>query len=485
MNANKRKWGARLYLRSFAFICGLSFSVLSAAPAEWLRLRSPHFEMLTTAGEKKGREAILYFEAVRAFFETSRTVSESAHLAPVRIIAFHSEKEFEPYRYNQFSSAYYLAGTESDTIVMESITPERYPAAIHEYTHLVIHRSGLRLPIWLNEGLADLYSSLRPQGKKILVGELIPGRLHRLLSSKPIPLEQLAAVDRESPWYNERDRASVFYAESWALTHMLALSEEYRPKFSEFVSAIDRTGDFAGALERAYHKTVRQVEDDLRRYFSGRLVGSLVDAKLDKGAEEPSVERLPELDSQIALAEVLSSTKRTSQAGRAMYERLRGQNPDRPEIEGGLARLEMRERNTDAARQHFARAVELGSKDPRVFLDYGMCLRGRTSDARAMEMFRKALAIDPELDEAHYHLGFVLMRANQNREALAEFAKVRHPRSEQAFAYFRAVGIVSVRLGLMDAARAAAERAKSYAGTSVEKDELEQLMKSIRSAGPR
>ena len=34
------------------------------------------------------------------------------------------------------------------------------------------------------------------------------------------------AVDRDSPLYNERDKAGVFYAESWALLHYLLLGRE-------------------------------------------------------------------------------------------------------------------------------------------------------------------------------------------------------------------------------------------------------------------
>ena len=48
----------------------LSILLVLAARAEehWTRVKSANFEVLTTGGEKKGREVILYFERVRAFF---------------------------------------------------------------------------------------------------------------------------------------------------------------------------------------------------------------------------------------------------------------------------------------------------------------------------------------------------------------------------------------------------------------------------------
>jgi tetratricopeptide (TPR) repeat protein len=473
------------YLRLVAFICGLALPALGSEP--WLRLTSPHFEMLTTAGEKKGREAILYFEAVRGFFDTSQSIHSAVRERRVRIIAFRSAKEFEPYKLNQFSSAFYLAGSGAgtDTIVMSDISRDRYPAAVHEYTHLVLHRSGLELPVWLNEGLADLYSSLHPQGQKIRVGDLLPGRVGRLLSSRPIPLEELAMVDQNSPWYNERDRASVFYAESWALTHMLALSEEYRRGFAQFVGEIAAEHTLGEALESVYRKTVRETQRDLMAYFGGRLVGSLLEAKMDPGAEQPEIEAAPDTEVQLALAEMLASSKRTSSAGRARFEQLQKSHPELPEVEAGLARLELREQNLEEARRHFARAVELGSREGRVYFDYAMMSRGRSGDKMATQMLQRALELDPELEEAHYHLGFVLLRQNQNREALAEFSRVKHVSRDAGFTYYRAVANACLKLGLAEQALTAAQRATKYTQNADDRQALELLLETIRHGAPR
>ena len=36
--------------------------------------------------------------------------------------------------------------------------------------------AGLSLPAWLNEGLADVYSTLKLSGKRVIVGQIYPGR---------------------------------------------------------------------------------------------------------------------------------------------------------------------------------------------------------------------------------------------------------------------------------------------------------------------
>src|SRR5712692_7818115 len=185
------------------------------AAEQWLKVQSSHFELLTLAGERKGREAVLHFETVRSFFlKTASSTGNSQ--APVCIVAFNSEKEYRPYSVNEAAKAYYYSGRDRDYIVMSSISSEQYPVAIHEYTHLLLQHSGLKLPLWLNDGLADLYSTLKPSGGKVQVGALKAGHDQLLQEKKEwLDLETLVAVDHDSPLYNERNRASLFYAQSW------------------------------------------------------------------------------------------------------------------------------------------------------------------------------------------------------------------------------------------------------------------------------
>ncbi len=195
------------------------------AAEHWIRLTTPHFEMYTTNGEKQGTAALKVFEQVRYFF-LQNSHSKAAPDARVRIIAFRSEKEYKPYRFNEGAAAYYLRSRKMDYIVMEDISAEHYQTAVHEYTHLVVEHLGLKLPVWLNEGLADLYSSLEAKGNQAVVGRPIEGRAMILMTQRWLDLNLLLAVDSDSPYYNERDKMSIFYAQSWALTHMLALGNE-------------------------------------------------------------------------------------------------------------------------------------------------------------------------------------------------------------------------------------------------------------------
>ena len=73
------------------------------------------------------------------------------------------------------------------------------------------------LPLWLNEGLAELYSSFQLRGKKAAIGRPIDSHIHWLRDHALIPVGELFAIDHSSKDYNEGSRRGVFYAQSWAL----------------------------------------------------------------------------------------------------------------------------------------------------------------------------------------------------------------------------------------------------------------------------
>src|SRR5215471_6346644 len=209
-----------------------------AAPVggEWLRLTTPHFELYTTAGERRGRETILHFEQVRSFFMSATPVHAGPEF-PVRIIAFRTGRQYAPYAASTAAAAYYTQSQYRDYIVMKDLGEENFSTATHEYMHLIVRHSGVKIPLWLSEGWADVYSTLRNLGGKAVVGDIIPGRMQRLQTERWLPGETLTSIANDSPWYNEKDRAGIFYAEAWALTHMLYLSADYRPNFDKMLRA--------------------------------------------------------------------------------------------------------------------------------------------------------------------------------------------------------------------------------------------------------
>src|SRR5215471_4727341 len=193
-------------------------------------MKSDHFEMYSSAGERASRDELKSFEQVRIFFNQLIPTQEE-HPIPTRLVVFGSPKEYELYKPNEVAVAYFTPGAEQDTIVVGHIGIEAMPTAVHEYTHLVMEHGHLNAPPWLNEGLAEIFSTMRPNGGKVMIGEPIKGRLYEMLNSKWTPLTTILDAGHDSPYYNEKNKAGSLYNEGWALTHMLMFEKAYSVKF--------------------------------------------------------------------------------------------------------------------------------------------------------------------------------------------------------------------------------------------------------------
>jgi hypothetical protein len=231
-------------------LLAVALPVAASAATTWTQAASAHFEVYTTGGESRAREALVYFERAHAFFSNYLKLSPK-QARPTRPVVFSNEKEYAPYRYNESAIAYYQAGPDGDYIVMRSLDADALPIVVHEYVHLIIRYSGETFPVWLNEGLAEYFSTLAPEGSnKMGVGLVQEGRLRYLTegAGRLMTLDKLFAVTHDSPEYTTKTHSGTFYSQSWALTHMLLSDERYRPQSSQFLSAVSKGTAVADAL---------------------------------------------------------------------------------------------------------------------------------------------------------------------------------------------------------------------------------------------
>ena len=454
-----------------ALLC-VAAGLAQGAPPKWLKLRSANFELFTSAGERAGRQTIQQFERTRAFFQQAmqRKVSNST---PVRILLFRSKKEYLPYRPGEVAAAYYLSGPDADLIVL--VAGSESSTAIHEYVHVLVRHSGIRLPLWLNEGLAELYSSMRQVGKKVLVGYAPPGSIATLRREKWVPLEEVLLADRDSQHYTKRVHAGKFYAESWALTHMLNLSKKYRPKLSELMQLLTDGTPSITALETVYGIPIETLERELQSYVrQDRRKAAVFDIQLEKGAERPSAEPAAELEVGLLLADLLARTEKTDEA-RALYEKVSSENPDAPGPYEGLGFLEYRSGNKDRASVHFGRAFELGSNSPRMLRRYASLQREAGDDDIVMTLSR-AVRASPEDIDTRLALGSHYLQRGSYPQALAILEQVRNANPEQARSALSMLAFARLKLNHRETGRQVARQLLELARTPEQVDHAQNLL---------
>ncbi len=440
-------------------------------------MQSPNFDAYSSAGEQDTRDALRDFERVRDFF-LQASQREIPKPVPVYVVVFGSEKEYAPYRFNEFATAYYFGGTDRDYIVMGRAGDEAARIAVHEYVHLVARHLGLRFPTWLNEGIADLYSTLRMQGDKALVGDLIPGRLQALFTEKWIPLSVLLSATQGSPFYNEKNRAGGFYAESWALVHMLSLSPEYSPKYSEFLNTVHGGMDSEAALAKVYGKTVPAVEKDLNAYFRGsQFFGRLYPVKLATARENFPAMPAPSFDVKLALTDLTNRTGREADTRKALEELTR-EDPKRPEPWSGLGYLAWRGNRPDEAVEAFGKAYGLGDRSSKLLFDFGR-LAGRDRPEDAINALTDLHNLEPDRVDVRMELAYLYQNARRPGAELSVLADVTSVTPEDAPRFFTLLANAQIQLGDRAGARVTVAKLAANAKTPAERSRVEQMQRYL------
>ena len=229
--------------RSGLLFC-LVFLASPTDAAEWVRVDTPNL-IVFGPGEKRTREVTAEFERFREAISQILPSGAIASAVPTIVVVFENDVAFNPYRplFNgkPVKLGGFFTGTESENMIALSSgnRDDSLRLIFHEYTHLITDSAARGLPPWVSEGLSEFYSTfeIRPDGKQAALGRPVPGHMELLDStSQWLTLDQLLTVTRDSPLYNEGERRSLFYAQSWALVHMFMTGEPNRSKqLSEYV----------------------------------------------------------------------------------------------------------------------------------------------------------------------------------------------------------------------------------------------------------
>ena len=282
----------------------LAASAAPSAQARWRRVDTPNFVVIGDVSAGTLRDVGTRFEGFREAL--GRILSERlvVTVVPTMIVVFSSDEAYKPYKPKYGGRAVEVGGTFMAGRDVHYITigdAARLETLFHEYTHLLLQNTGLTIPLWLGEGLAEYYStlSLRRSGRQIEVGGLIGGHLDELNEKVLIPLEQFVQLTHDSPLYNEGSRRSVLYAQAWAMTHMLQLGDP--PRRAELARYLDLVTSGMPSLE-AWKDAFAGVDvmKDLRQYVRRRLFNAGVSRLEGRAA---LVDKLPVVDLTRADAE--------------------------------------------------------------------------------------------------------------------------------------------------------------------------------------
>jgi hypothetical protein len=422
-------------LRRLAAVTLLLLPAVIAAD-KWTRYESEHFELLTDGGKGRALEVLEQFERVRWFFGTTMKIGDPP-IKP-RIVVFGNEKLFRTYAPRETAAAFYTGLPFRDYIAIGPLGEgQARRTAVHEYIHLLVKHSEMKLPLWMNEGLAELYSTIDEYGGKIRVGNPISYHLYQL-NDNWLPLKRVVAADHESAEYNKKEHVGLFYSTSWALMHMLQLEDDMRPKFNRFNQMVLAGAPVPEAFEKAYGMTVDQVEGHLKGYVRSNSVRvAIFDLKFDKSKLKLEGTPANPRDYQMALAD-LSMATRDCAAATAKANAVEAEFPEAPEphVTKGYCALGYGEQDRTKAGAEFIAAARKGSPVPEVYqAALGlMPPESRRQDAPAI--LEAALRLSPDSHPLRMSLAGEFLMQKEYDKSYLELKKLKSIKPSEVDQYF-------------------------------------------------
>jgi len=412
-------------MRRVVAVCALAASVGSdlhaASRPPWTLISSRNVAVVGQQAPQTLRRIAIQIEQFRLAVGPVVRSADQPPPMPTIVYTFATREELEPYlplrngKPTQLAGYCHCGSSTNLNVIAASLAAYADSSAIifHEYTHVLVRNAATAVPVWLNEGLAEYYSSfaLAADGRKVEIGRPLDHHVSYLRQQPTIPLAELIAVDFSSPLYNESSRRSIFYAESWALTHYLLLE---RPggaaSISRYLEFLAAGASSERAFTTAFDSSLDQVDAALRQYIRrGVMKSSVLTLRERVDVDEPQTARvLTDAEVEARLAGLQLSVQRTAEAA-PRIEAAAAAGPDVAEAQLALGLLRVQQDRTADAWTPLERAAALAPDDFAAQYTYALLLlqqdldrlaHSRPSVERARAALIRAVAANPQSAEA-------------------------------------------------------------------------------------
>lgn len=407
----------------------------TAEPPEeaWVEVRSPHFVVVSNASEKQARRVAGEFEQFRAVFGSGFPNERLDPCEPLIILAARDEQTLRallPGFWEQAGhthpSGILVMGQEKyyAAVRLDRAGPNPYHHVYHEYVHLLNRLNFDRLPLWLNEGLAELYANTVIGPRTVELGRPDESHLRLLRTQSLLPLDVLFAADPSSPHYNEAGKASLFYAQAWVLAHYLTFGDGqvHQGELDRFLRLLAQGEDQVVAAREAFGD-LQQLESRLGEYARQPAFGHLtVEAHPQIEEKDFPARVLSAAESAVVRADFLLHTQRPAEARALLREALQLDSQLAATYEA-LGFLSMQEGQRAEAARWLEKAVELGSESYLAHYFFGVVTAEISSSPenleRAEEHCERAIELNPRFAPAYAALsGFYAARPATRKQAL-------------------------------------------------------------------
>lgn len=475
---------------------------LRGADKPWTEVKSPNFTVVTNADEKKARKVAWQFEQIRAVMAKVWPWAQLEMSRPILILAAKDEKTMRSL------VPKYFEGGDNDTLTAYVTSSDRhyvtlradlesdpgqghanpYRGAYWSYVSVALDNSmGVRLPPWIQRGIAEFFSNTVVREKEVLVGIPIVWELERLRTRGRPTVADLVNATYDSQLVRDDYKREVFDAASWALVHMTLFHQKgaYRAGLTAYMNAIAKGKNGAAAAESL--GDLSRIQDDLAVYIDKKLYTYVrmplaVDVKPETFPARP----MTPAQSAARRAGLHVAMGRSADALTVLDEarRIDPKEPAVAEVEGLIAD---REDKDAEARSAYRRAADGSSESDHVYYRLAQLEWKQGADKAHLEanqkLLRRAVELNPQSAGALSYLAEVTADLGNAAEGLLLVQRAIKLEPSRSY-HYAALAHVYWVLRQADNTRQAAEVAMRAATTDGERRRaqwyLDNLAKNVK-----
>jgi len=379
-------------MKSMPVMLMLLLLVAAAASAadKWTDVRSRNFNVVGNASEAQLRSVASDLEQFRQSFVEAFANTSNGSGIPVTVVVFKTEDSYQPFKPLVDGKPANVTGyfqTSEDTSYISLVAGTPIPRTVyHQYVHELLRDMPAPVPLWLNEGIAEFFSTfeISAKDKRYSVGQSISDHMDVLRRTPLISFDELFAFDRNSPQYNERDRKGIYYAESWALVNYLlgSSSNQRGPQVAEYLNLMGEGKSPAESFQAAFKTDYKTMQHDLELFIRAHSdwpakSGALLDKNvIDKDLKARTV---TEAETEFYCGDLLLHMSRLIEA-----------------------------------ETHLKQAATLDPAFAAPWASMGMGLFRRDEEEDALVDLKKAIALDPKNTIAQYYYAYVLDKSSSS-----------------------------------------------------------------------
>ena len=267
-----------IYLTLFLILFTASNVV---AKSKWVNVRTPNFNLVGDASEKRIREVATKLEQFRTTFRSLFPQAKFNQTVGINVIVFKNKRSYKPFqpkradgKADKWIAGYFQPGEDVNYITLSigGTKEDTYGTIFHEYVHFLMDTNFGKsvVPPWFNEGLAEYYQTFQIEKNiKVKLGLPQQNHLRFLNQSKLISLRDFFKIDNRSLHASGGHSRSIFYAQAWALIHYLTLSKQNR-NLSKFLNQVMNEVEPEKAFQKIFGYDYKTMEKNLRKYVRQR-----------------------------------------------------------------------------------------------------------------------------------------------------------------------------------------------------------------------